>query len=305
MSEQTVIGTQPWLPWPLAGRRWWTEPVPAERLAALRIGVALVLLVDVLLVYLPRATDFYGPGSLGHAAVFADWRSAPHVNWSLFDVVAQPAGVRGAMILWAAAAGCLLLGVASRFSAGVAWALSVSAFNTNVYIHNAGDVVRTIILFYLMLSPCGAAWAVNAWWRKRHSERTEAVHVHAWPLRLLFLQLVVMYFCNGVFKLTGAQWQQGEVLHYILSDPAQTRWSYVELPLPVVSLQLLTWSVLVWQVSFPLAVCLPWARRPALWMGVLFHLGIGLFVELAMFCFYMLCLYLPLVPWERSAGRRR
>jgi hypothetical protein len=32
---------------------------------------------------------------------------------------------------------------------------------------------------------------------------------------------------------------------------------------------------------------------------VAFHLGIGLFIELWVFPLYMLCLYLPLLPWER------
>ena len=34
------VGVDPWLPWPLSAWRWWTEPVAAERLAALRIGLA-------------------------------------------------------------------------------------------------------------------------------------------------------------------------------------------------------------------------------------------------------------------------
>src|SRR5581483_5576329 len=40
MSAPVVAGLRPWYPWPLSRWRWWTEPVPAERLAALRIGLA-------------------------------------------------------------------------------------------------------------------------------------------------------------------------------------------------------------------------------------------------------------------------
>jgi hypothetical protein len=46
----------------------------------------------------------------------------------------------------------------------------------------------------------------------------------------------------------------------------------------------------------------PGTRTAALWLGVLFHVGTGLQLELGMFWLYALCLYLPLVPWERWAG---
>jgi len=69
----TVVGLRPWLPWPLSRSPWWAAPVPAQRLAALRIGLGLVLLLDVLLTYAPYAHDFYGRGSLGAPPLFG-WR---------------------------------------------------------------------------------------------------------------------------------------------------------------------------------------------------------------------------------------
>ena len=67
----------------------------------------------------------------------------------------------------------------------------------------------------------------------------------------------------------------------------------------------MTWAVLVWEAGFPLLVSLRWTRTVTLLFGVLFHLGIGLSLELGGFAFYMMCLYLPLVPWERFADRQR
>ena len=50
MNDGAVDGWSPWLPWPLSRWRWWTEPVRAERLAALRIGLGVALLLDLLTV---------------------------------------------------------------------------------------------------------------------------------------------------------------------------------------------------------------------------------------------------------------
>ncbi len=77
MSERTFVGVNPWLPWPLSGWRWWTEPVRAERLAVLRIALGLVLLWDILWNYLPHAADFFGARSLGSPEMFDYLAEAP------------------------------------------------------------------------------------------------------------------------------------------------------------------------------------------------------------------------------------
>src|SRR5947209_19968683 len=65
-----VLGLKPWFPWPLSRWRWLTEPVRAERLAALRIAVGLVMFLDVLgTLYLSR-NQWFGPDSLGEPKVF-------------------------------------------------------------------------------------------------------------------------------------------------------------------------------------------------------------------------------------------
>jgi hypothetical protein len=304
MSERTVVGVQPALPGSLGRSAWWTEPVRAERLAALRIGIAAVLLLDVLGVYLPNASDFYGAGSLGASEVFAGARRARVGSWSLLAGTDDPGILRAALIAWAVSAGLLLVGLASRLAAAAAWALSISFLNLDPYIHHAGDTVRIIILFYLMLTPCGAVWSLDAWLRRQFGGREGPLYVAPWALRLLFVQMVVIYFFNGVFKLAGAGWREGNVLHYVLADPAQTRWSYDELPVPWWASQALTWTVLAWEILFPLLVLMPMTRVVALMMGVAFHLGIGLLIELGVFPLYMICLYLPLLPWERLGARR-
>ena len=46
------------------------------------------------------------------------------------------------------------------------------------------------------------------------------------------------------------------------------------------------------------------ALRPALILGILFHLGTGVLLQIGAFPLYMICLYLPLAPWERWVGRK-
>jgi hypothetical protein len=303
-GKVTVWGLQPWLPWPLGRWRWWTEPVRAERLAALRIGLAAVLLVDLLATYLPQAGDFFG-GDLGRPGLFARWSRPPSWRWSLLDGGAPPWVLRAALVVWVLATVSLLLGLSSRLSAGVVWLLSTSFGALNPVILNAGDAVRGIVLLYLVLSPCGAAWSLDAWWRRRRQPDAGPAWVYPWPLRLLFVQMVLIYFCNGLYKLFGPDWWSGRALYYVLADLTISRWSYAQVPVPFWLTQLLTWTVLAWEVTFPLLLCWRPARLAALGFGVLFHLTLAASVELGAFSFYMLCLYLPLVPWERWRPKSR
>jgi len=208
-----------------------------------------------------------------------------------------------AMALWIAATVSLLIGFWSCTSAAVAWALSLSFGNLNPYIDNAGDTARGILLFYMMITPCGAVWSVDRWRERRRTGNARPVFLYPWALRLLFVQLAFIYFCNGLYKLIGADWREGQSMYYVLCDLTLSRVSFSQLPVPYWISQLMTWSVLVWELGFPLWVALPWTRKAALWFGVVFHVGILLTMEIGGFVPYMLLMYLPLVRWEgKSKG---
>src|ERR1700722_12277560 len=99
----TVVGVSPWLPWPLSAWSWWTEPVRAERLAALRIGVALCLLADVCYHYVPEALNYFGKGGIGDPTIF-NWRfQTPRTTWSLLRGVGDGANLYLALAIWIAA----------------------------------------------------------------------------------------------------------------------------------------------------------------------------------------------------------
>lgn len=156
-----------------------------------------------------------------------------------------------------------------------------------------------------MLCPCGAVWSVDRLWRRWRGNDPPILCVAPWAIRLLFVQMIVMYFCNGVYKLFGESWREGDSLHYVMGDFTLTRFSPGAVPLPRWLMRVMTWSVLCWEVSFPLLVVLHrWTRLVALLFGVAFHLGILGSMELGFFVPYALCLYLPLVPWRRWLGPR-
>jgi len=208
--------------------------------------------------------------------------------------------IAGCLVVWMAAIVLLAIGWKTRVAAVVVWAMSLSFANVQSSIDNAGDTIRDIILFYLMLCPCAAAWSVDSF---RFRKSGPAV-VSPWPICLLFTQMVLMYFMNGVGKVTSSDWLEGRTLYLVLHDLTLTRFSYAQLPLTYELTRVLTWTTLWWELSFPLLVLWRPTRIFALLMGVGFHIGIGLTMDLGYFAAYAICLYVPLVPWERISSAR-
>jgi hypothetical protein len=303
MTERTVVGLEPRLPWPLNQMPWWTEPVRAERLAALRIGVGAVLLYDILGCYLPYLDVFLGPGSLGDPDVFVERGADGIFHWSIFRWVHDPTVAHVLFFTWAGSALLLLLGAGTRLSAVVAWALSVSTYHINPFVINSGDNARNALLFILMLCPSGATRSVDAWLRRGRTPA--ATYVWPWPLRLLFVQMTVLYFMSGVFKLLSPDWLRGSAMHYFLADLAFTRLPYESLPGAALVGPVFDYVTLVWEVGFPVLVFVAFTRKPTLWLGVLFHVSTWLLFRIGPFPLYMLCFYLPLVPWERYLGTQQ
>ena len=292
----TVVGTVPRLPGFL---QWVAAPIAAERLAAWRIGVGLVLLLDAILFYCPMLRgQLYGPTSLEGPGVFAERFAAPHWNWSLLNWLPVEWGATVLVSVWIVCASLLLIGWRPNVAAAVAWAISLSFYNSNFYLHNSGDRLRHFVLLLLIFAKTDAAWA----WRRRPREGAWPVLVSGWPMRVMLLQMALMYFMNGVYKLQGRIWWEGSVMWYVNHDLAWARWSSPWMPYWVTAA--LTWFALVWEVGFPVWLTLPRLRTIALLIGVAFHVFTFFHLEIAAFPLWALCLYLPLLPIREAATRR-
>ncbi|MBX7105395.1 MAG: HTTM domain-containing protein [Gemmataceae bacterium] len=296
MSDRPVVGTRPVLPKFLREWTWFSAPAPAERLAALRIAIGLVLLLDILATYVPFRYDYFGPGSLSEPDVFSSYFQSPRWSWSLIRWLPQVFTPDVICSVWAVAALFLLAGLFPRVAAVVAWAIAVSVNNSAGYFHNTGDFIRQQALLFLALTPCGAMWALT---RPPGSPRTGPVAVYPWAIRLMFIELVVMYFFNGVYKVAfSARWRDGSTLHHVWHAPGWARWS-PPVDVPFALSAGITFFVLAWELLFPLLVLIKPTRVPALVIGAAFHFATFWNLEIGPFGLYALCFYVPLLPWER------
>jgi uncharacterized membrane protein YphA (DoxX/SURF4 family) len=142
--------------------------------------------------------------------------------------------------------------------------------------------------FYLLLSPCGNCWSVDACLRKMSE------HVAVWPLRLIQFQIALIYFVSGWVKFQSPEWLDGTIMQYVLIHPQYSRWDgwgFIDNPLITGLLAGLAGFIRWWELLFPFLLINTYTRRVSLLIGVLFHLGLLLTMNLRWFPVIMLSLY--------------
>ncbi len=255
-----------------AWNRFWFTPADPLPLAIIRFSTGL-LLAWSMAVWLLDADAFFGTG--GWQAPENVWRSNDQPwQWSWYFAAGSPTGIRVLCWITLVAAVLLTIGLATPVAAIVSLAGLVSAVNRAPLNVFGLDDTLGLLLVPLVIGPAGAAMSLDAMLLGR-GRPTASVRAGI-ALRLLQVQLCVVYFFSGCGKLLGASWWEGTALwgaaanvQYRTLDITWLAWH------PLVT-NALTLTTLWWEVTYPALVWPRLTRPPVLAMAVLVHLGIGL-----------------------------
>lgn len=283
-------------------RAFWTAQVRPEPLAAFRIAAGVSITLSVLLGMVGDLGLMFSdggliPGATAEGVLTRTGRfSLKRVfGASLFD------GTLGTWILVAlllTALLCVTVGWRTRIAAAVSYVLLVSFTQRSLTLTNGGDDLAVHALFYLMLAPAGALWSLDA--KRRGAQK----QIPVWPIRLMQIQLCLIYFATALSKLNAVgprDWLTGEAVYWALNDITLTRWSYALLPIPIFVCRLLTWGTLLFEFSFPFLIWVPRLRSALLFAGLGLHVGILLSLQVGFFSPNILAFYLLFVPADTLA----
>jgi uncharacterized membrane protein YphA (DoxX/SURF4 family) len=271
---------------------FWFKPIDARQYAALRIafgGLTVIYFVQ-LLPYVEE--QFSGTGWLGDIQQIAIQNGG---SWSLFFI--QTGGhttmlAYMVIIIGIISAFLMMIGWQSRVTAFMTWLVWVSLWNRNPLLLDGDDAVLKMMCFYLMLSPCGNCWSVDAYLRSK--PQTVAI----WPLRLVQFQIALIYFVSGWVKFQSPEWLDGTIMQYVLIHPQYSRWdgwAIIDKPMMTGLLTGLAWFIRWWELLFPLLLLNTNTRKLSILIGILFHVGLLLSMNLRWFAVIMLALYLALI----------
>ncbi len=271
--------------------QFWFRPEPTSTLAVVRIAYGLLLLAWATTLSFDAATFFSWSGILPE-------RPRPLGSWSVLDLNGSDAAVAVVMALVVWSAVCLIVGFHTRLAAVVAFIAMVSLHRRNPYVFQAGDNLLRSFSFYFMFAPAGASLSVDRW--RRAKERFWDFPVRAvWALRLIQVQLSVLYLFSVWEKVRGTTWNDGTAVSRTLRIDELVR---LELPSSFTESLLvsnvLTFSTLAIEIALALLI---WNRRARPWVlaaGFLLHLSIEVTMRVGFFSLAVFLYYLAFVPPE-------
>jgi hypothetical protein len=273
-----------------AWERFWFSPAPTSTLALFRIGFGLVILGWTISLAPPLYSFFSDDG------VLPDHPDSGSGSWGVLELSSSPAAVTVLYLLLVIAAICLIAGFASRLSALVVWIALVSFGRRDPWVLNSGDLMLAVLAFYLMLAPSGAALSADRWLGAR-TRFWEFPARSIWPLRLVQVQVSLLYLFAVWEKVRGQTWNDGTAVSYAFRIEDLERF-----PVPsfvsdsLVLTNFLTFGTLAMELALALLV---WNRKLRPWVllgGVGLHLGIDFAVRVGFFSFAALVAYIAFLP---------
>lgn len=278
-----------------AWRTFWFEPTDMTTLGLVRIAFGLVVIAWTfsLLQYLD---DLFGPRAVQR-------RSASEVGqWTVLDHVGNERAV--VVLWWVLLAGgvALTLGWHSRIAALVVFIGVMSFERRNGFVFNSGDVLVRIEALFMVLGPCGAALSLD---RRRTAGSFWSAQIRApWVVRLLQVQLSLIYLSAVRQKFTGSTWNDGTAVSYALrlkdlAAIAVPAWLATD---PLL-MNLVTWGTLVLELGLGILI---WNRRwrwRLLACGIIMHTLVLLNLAVAFFTVAIFVLYVAFIPPDVASRR--
>jgi hypothetical protein len=190
--------------------------VDTRALAAFRMGIAIVILVDLF----DRASDitlFYtNDGAYPLAAYEVTYTY--YNGFSVYALSGEPWFVGLLFCISGLIALLLLVGYKSRLTAALTFFLLCSLHARNPAVLNGGDILFRVLIFLSVFVPLGERWSVDA--LRRGSAREEVASIGT---VVVLLQPVVVFTANAILKHEGELWYAGDALELALRNDAMRR----------------------------------------------------------------------------------
>ncbi|GBF81409.1 HTTM domain-containing protein [Aphanothece sacrum] len=278
------------LSWKQIFRGWnifFHQPINPQICDIIRIFYSFLLLIN-LLVLLPDLNNWFGENGLLPYSVSREIIDPDTLTIFMWlpknnDVLWLCYGIFVSQII------LLLIGLFSRFQAICVFIWFVSFVHRHHILFDAEDTLFRLIGFFLIFMPIGTYYSLDNCLNTRKGY-TLNKKKSTWALRLLQIQMSLIYFSTVWEKMKGEDWVNGTAIYYVshLDD------LFGHFPVPqflftsLTLMKIMTWIVLVVELFIPIGLWFKETRRFALLIAVGMHLSLEYAMNLFLFQWLML-----------------
>jgi len=261
-----------------------------------QLGVAIVRIVfggvtAVLYgLHFPQRQFLWGSDAVVTPADTATILSATH-SWTLYSLFPSPLG--GECLYWLGLIVSLLFaaGLFVRVTPLLFFVLTWSLYQRNAFALDGGDNLLLILTIYLMFADLSALSLDRLLFGPRREKNFAWLSgmLHNFAVTACLLQLAILYFDAGFYKIQGHVWSSGTAIYYILRSNlfALPGWGdYIWRSAALVTIG--TYGTILFEIMHPF---LMWHRRLKYLIfsgAVVLHAGIGLLMGLVWFSLTMI-----------------
>jgi hypothetical protein len=268
-----------------AWNRFWFTPVDPATLAFIRL-LAGGMLLYTHLVWSLDLRGFLGPDGYTPVDLLKSLPGRQWSEWSLFNWIGSTWLLWTVHVLALVVFLMLFVGLFSRTAAVLGYLLAVSyAHRVTPGAYFGLDKTNCMIAMYLMLGPCGARYSLDRLWRLKRGDNADPPDSTSANLaiRLLQVHLCIVYLFSGMAKLEGATWKLGTAIWWSAAN-----YEYQSIDLTWLSnwpilVALITHVTVFWELYYCALVWNRFTRPLVLWLAVLIHGGIALFMGMITF----------------------
>lgn len=270
-----------------AWQRFWFTPQPTSTLAVFRITFGLLVFAWTL-AFVPDVNAFFGAHGV---------EARPPLNlsngwWGVLNISDAHGLVVGLYAMLLVASLALAVGYRTRLASVLVFVGVMSIERRAPAVLNGGDDLLRILSFFFMFAPAGAALSVDRW-RKHRDSFWEFPARAPWALRLIQVQVSVMYLASVWEKLQGAPWRNGTAVSLSLGLQDLQRFpapGFITHSLVISSV--MSYSTLAIELMVGVLVWNRAARPLVLALGASLHLGIDIFLRVTFFSETVLTSYI-------------
>lgn len=259
-------------------------PVTCAPLVLFRLLLGMILIGNAVLL-LPLITEFLGVHGVWSLAA---WQ-AQQKRSRLCLLHLLPATDNSVRLLWLVHfASCLgfLAGYQFRVSCCVCFLTLVSIHHRNSFMLSSGDTLLRLFVFLFLFSEAHAGISVDAWRSGRDPFQLPAMD--PWPLRLMQIQVCIVYVRSVFWKLRGKTWWNGTAAWFPLWVDAFMRTRPPRWMLHPWLVRIATWGTLLEEASLGSLIWVTELRYPLLFSGILMHLMLEAIMNLQFFGWTMI-----------------